>query len=261
VVFNAVETGTGMSDTAIQVGGIFRFIGTVFRAPLARSLVSSAVVGVLSILFYLSYATLIFSGPLTPWLSYGIAASFITGAIAGAGVAMCSSLRFQIAGPDGATCAVIAALVAAVTAHLADKGADAGLLTATMVTLALSSAATGIFLCSLGVARAGRIIRFVPFPVIGGFLGASGLLMLIGAIKVVTGNNLGLGNIGQLLGLDSMAKLLAGLAVFGFLVIGRRYWPSTLAMPVQLLLAILIFYTILRLLRISPADAQAHGWT
>jgi len=30
---------------------------------------------ILSILFYLSYAALIFSGPLTPWLSYGMAAT------------------------------------------------------------------------------------------------------------------------------------------------------------------------------------------
>ena len=43
---------------------------------------SGLVVGLFSILFYLSYAALIFAGPLAPWLAYGMAATFITGAIA-----------------------------------------------------------------------------------------------------------------------------------------------------------------------------------
>ncbi len=70
-------------------------------------------VGALSILFYLSYAALIFSGPLTPWLAYGIAATFITAAIGGAAISLRSSLPFAIGGPDGSTSAVTAALVAA----------------------------------------------------------------------------------------------------------------------------------------------------
>jgi hypothetical protein len=158
-----------MSDTAIQAGGVFRTIGAGLRTPLAQSVIAGIVVGALSILFYLCYAALIFSGPLTPWLSYGIAASCITGAIGGAMVSLFSSLRFQVAGPDGSTCAISAALVASVAGHVVGKGADTGLLAATLVTLALSSAVTGLFLGSLGLARAGRAIRFVPYPVIGGF--------------------------------------------------------------------------------------------
>jgi len=38
------------------------------------------------------------------------------------------------------------------------------------VALALSSALTGVVLCGLGLARAGRAIRFVPYPVIGDLL-------------------------------------------------------------------------------------------
>jgi hypothetical protein len=57
-----------VSDAVIPPSALFRSINARARTPLARSLVSGAVVGIFSILFYLSYAALIFSGPLTPWL-------------------------------------------------------------------------------------------------------------------------------------------------------------------------------------------------
>jgi len=231
------------------------------RAPLARSVVSGVVVGLLSILFYLSYAALIFSGPLTPWLSYGMAATFVTGAVGGAAVSMFSSLPFAIGGPDGSTSAVTAALVTALTGHMAAKGADSGLLTATLVALALSSALTGVVLCGLGLARAGRAIRFVPYPVIGGFIGASACLMLLGAAQVLTGDRLQFSTIGQFLDVDHAEKLLAGLAVTALLLLGRAYWKTPLATPALLLASILAFYVAVLLLGVPLADVQAQGWT
>ena len=208
----------------------------------------------------MSYAALIFSGPLTPWLSYGMAATFVTGAIGGAAMSLCSSLPFAIGGPDSSTSAVTAALVTALTGHMAARGADSGLLTATLVALALSSALTGLLLCGLGLARAGRAIRFVPYPVIGGFIGASGWLMLLGACQVLTGNRLQLSTIGDFLNIDSAEKLLAGAAVAALLLLGRAYWKTPFATPALLLASILIFYVTLPLSGVALADAQAQGW-
>jgi SulP family sulfate permease len=38
-----------------------------------------------------------------------------------------------------------------------------------MIVVALATLLTGILLFSLGLARAGGAIRFIPYPVIGGF--------------------------------------------------------------------------------------------
>ena len=249
-----------MSDAAIQPSAFFRLIGAGAQIPLVRTVISGVVVGALSIMFYLSYAALIFSGPLTPWLAYGIAATFITAAIGGAAISLRSSLPFAIGGPDGSTSAVTAALVAALGARMISSGNEGSLLTATLVTLALSSALTGILLCGLGLARAGRAIRFVPYPVIGGFLCASGCLMLLGAVQVLTGTALQLTNLGHFLQIESGEKLLAGLAVAAFLLLGRVYWKSSLAMPTQLLVSIFIFYMVLMFAGVPAAEAQAHGW-
>src|SRR4029077_9336576 len=123
----------------------------------------------LSIAYWLSFAALIFSGPLSPWLSYGIAVTFLSAAVAAAIVAWRSSLPFAIAGPDTSTSAVTATLVAALMARLANEGAS-HLLEPALIVMALGTAATGVLLCVLGLTRAGRAIRFAPLPVIGGVL-------------------------------------------------------------------------------------------
>ena len=217
--------------------------------------------GAFSILFYVSYAALIFSGPLAPWLAYGLTATFITGAIGGMVSSLRSSLAFAISGPDGATCAVIAALVATLAARLGASSGDAGLLTATLAVLALSSSLTGLLLLGLGMARLGRAIRFIPFPVIGGFLGATACLILMGMVKILTGYSPSVANIDHFLNIDAAEKLLAGIAVTVFLLVGRQYWKTPLALPALLLICIVIFYLVLLLFGISLADAQAGNWT
>jgi len=58
----------------------------------------------------------------------------------------------------------------------------------------------------------------------------------------------------------SPKKLLAAIAVAAFLLIGRRYWKSPLALPVQLLASTFVFYVVLLLSGTSIADAQAQSW-
>jgi hypothetical protein len=53
---------------------------------------------VLSITFGLSYALLIFSGPLAPYLSYGVAATFIASTVLAGVIALGSSLPFAVGG-------------------------------------------------------------------------------------------------------------------------------------------------------------------
>src|SRR6202161_1917578 len=150
---------------------------------------------ILSIDYCLSYAALIFTGPLAHFLSYGVAVTFLSAAVAGAVVALRSSLFFAVAGPDSSTSVIIAAMVATLMRRMA-AGGQGDLLQATLIVVALATAATGVALCILGVARAGRAIRFVPFPVIGGFLGATGWLMITGAVQVVSDQRPVLANLG-----------------------------------------------------------------
>ena len=166
-----------------------------FRAALT-DVFAGSICSILSVAYCLSYAALIFAGPLKHSLAIGVAVTFLSAAVGGMIVASRSSLPFAIAGPDSSISVVLAAMVATVVQRLAQSGADP--LIPTLVALALTTVLTGLLLCILGFTHAGRAIRFVPFPVIGGFLGATGWLMITGAMQVVTDQRPMLANIGGL---------------------------------------------------------------
>ena len=220
---------------------------------------AGAVCSILSVAYCLSYAALIFSGPLEHWLSYGFAVTFLSAAIAAAVIAFRSSLPFAIAGPDTSTSAVMATLAGALAARLVPEG-NTNLLPPVLIVIALATAATGILLCILGFSRAGRAIRFIPFPVMGGFLGASGWLMILGAIQVITDQRLTLATLGELGNASIAAKLSAGLAVAVALQILLSRWSNAFVLPSILIAAMLAIYVTFPIIDSSLAEAQAGGW-
>ncbi len=144
----------------------------------------------LTITFGLSYSLLIFAGPLAPYLSYGLAATFIASAVLAAVLALGSSVPFAVGAPETSTAAMSGILASSLVERMVAADPAAPLLAPVIITLALSSVVTGIVLCGFGMTRMGRAIRYVPYPVVGGFLGATGCLILLGAIRVITGHRL-----------------------------------------------------------------------
>ena len=137
-----------------------------------HDLSAGAICSVLSIAYSLSYATLIFTGPLSEWLGYGMAVMLLSASIGALVIGLRSTLPFAIAGPDSSTSAVTAAFTTAFVTEIGTGGGGAVLLQHAIVAIALSTALTGTVLVILGVSRAGRAIRFVPYPVIAGFFGS-----------------------------------------------------------------------------------------
>lgn len=242
-----------------RVGADSTFNSKRFRAALT-DVFAGTICSVLSIAYCLSYAALIFAGPLENALSYGVAVTFLSAAIAGAIVAWRSSLPFAVAGPDSSVSVVIAALVATLVHRLVAHGGGTALLMPTLIAMSLATVLTGLLLCVLGFTHAGRAIRFVPFPVIGGFLGATGWLMMMGAVQVVTDERPALANMGAFVNATIVAKLAAGLAVAVILHLALRRSKSPFVLPGILLAAIAATYVVLLLSGSSVAEVQAEGW-
>jgi sulfate permease, SulP family len=220
---------------------------------------AGAVGSILSIAYCLSYAALIFTGPLEHVLAYGVAVTFLSAAVGGAIVAWRSSLPFAIAGPDSSVSVVLAAMVATLLPFLI-AGGHTHLLEPTLIALSLVTAATGLFLCILGITNAGRAIRFVPYPVVGGFLGATGWLMITGAIHVITNQPPNFAHVGAFLSVSVAVKIAAGLAVALVLHLMTRYRQNAYVLPATLLAATALTHVVLLLSGTSLAQAQASGW-
>ena len=164
---------------------------------------------VLTISYGLSYSLLIFAGPLSPYLSYGVASTFIASAVIATVLALGSSLPFAIAAPDSSTAAMSAILTSSLVERMTATDPSVPLLAPVLITLGLSTIVTGIVLCGFGITRMGRAIRYVPYPVVGGFLGATGLLIVLGAIRVITGHRLQFATLGQFANPTTLSELAA----------------------------------------------------
>ncbi|GAC1336316.1 MAG: SulP family inorganic anion transporter [Bradyrhizobium sp.] len=215
---------------------------------------------VLTVTFGLSYALLIFAGPLAPYLSYGVAATFISSAALAAVIALGSSLPFAVAGPESSTAAMTAILASSLVERIAVAD-TAPPLAPIIITLALSSILTGLVLCGFGLSRMGRAIRYVPYPVVGGFLGATGCLLLLGAIRVITGHRLQFSTLGEFANILTLAELTAACAMAVALYLTWHRSRSGFGLPVILVTGVIAAHVAFWLAGISPADAQAAGWT
>ena len=89
-----------------------------------------------------------------------------TATVAGSLIALLGGSRVQVSGPTAAFVVILAPIVG--------KYGLGGLLLATLL--------AGVFLLLLGIARMGRLVQFIPFPVVTGF--TSGMALVIAILQV-----------------------------------------------------------------------------
>jgi SulP family sulfate permease len=216
---------------------------------------------VLTITFGLSYALLIFAGPLAPYLSYAVATTFATSAVIGVVIALGSSLPFAIAAPETSTAAMTGILASSLVERMAAADPSALVLGPALITFGFASIATGLVLGVLGLTRMGRVIRYVPYPVVGGFLGATGCLIVSGAIRVIAGQRLELETLSHFTELRTLYELSAACAMALVLYLTWHRSRTPFGLPVILIVGTLAAHAAFWLMGISTTDAQLLGWT
>ncbi|HWZ39594.1 MAG TPA: SulP family inorganic anion transporter [Bradyrhizobium sp.] len=242
-----------MTDLSIHTSSNFR--------TTLNDILGGAAASVLTATFGLSYALLIFTGPLSPYLSYGVATTFISSAILGTVIALRSSFPFAIAAPETSTAAMTGILASSLVERLEAIDPSAPVIGPVVITFGLASIATGIALCCFGMTRLGRAIRYVPYPVVGGFLGATGCLILLGAIRVITGLRLQFATLDQFANVMTGYELTAACAMALVLYLTWHRSRTPFGLPAILIIGTLAAHVAFRLAGISAADAQALGWT
>ncbi len=234
--------------------------GSSSFGPRARAALNDVLGGTaasfLTITFGLSYSLLIFAGPLTPYLPYGLAATFIASAVLGAVLALGSSLPFAVGAPETSTAAMCGILASSLAERMMAADPAAPLLAPVIITLALVTLLTGVVLCGFGVTRMGRAIRYVPYPVVGGFLGATGCLILLGAIRVITGYRLQFTALDQFANLSTLLELAAACAMALVLYLTWHRSRSPFGLPIIIFAGVIVAHVAFWLFDVSSA-----GWT
>jgi SulP family sulfate permease len=129
-----------------------------------------------------------------------------------------------------------------------------------MMVIMMTTALTGAVFFLLGTLKLGSLVRFLPYPVIGGFLAGTGWLLLKGALYVMADVPFDLAHLPDVFHASILVKWLPGVG-FGvaLLLISRRY-RHFLIMPLTIIAGVGLFFLVLALTGTSIADAGVRGW-
>jgi SulP family sulfate permease len=215
-----------------------------------RVVVAALIMAPLSVVGTISFSAIIFSGPLAPFLSQGIAMGLVGGVVLGIAGAIGSTFRGSICQPQDVTAVILSLSAGAIATRLGTEDPTALLATVIML-IAISAALVGVAFLVLGVLRLGSLGRFIPFPVLGGFLTATGYLILIVGLEMAAGPADATGLSAELAWRCGPVLLLAVI-----LLVVARHDSSGLGVPIVLGAGFVLFYVGLP---IAGLDLSAAG--
>lgn len=227
---------------------------------IASDVFAGGMVGCITLALAGSYALLIFSGPLAPYASWGATLALITAVVIGLFTLLAGTHAGQVCIPQDRIAPILGFMSASIIALAGADAAPEALFATLAAAIACSTLLTGLAVYLLGRFQMGNLIRFVPYPVIGGFLAGSGWLLATGSVRAATGLSPAPEHWHELL-VEGRIGGWIPVAAFGFSLFALqrrlRHWA---VLPGFLALAVGGFYAGLALAGLAPEDARASGW-
>ncbi|NCQ35994.1 hypothetical protein GW813_13170, partial [bacterium] len=181
----------------------------------------------------------------------GIGLALFAAAALGVASAWGLSYRGAICHPQDATTVALAVAAAAIAARMGPGDGETLFATVFML-IALTSLTTAVALLATAHFRLGRIVRFVPHTVMGGFLTATGLLLVRGAAEMAAPWPWDEGS------LDAQRTALA-LSAGAAIVALARWRGDDSIVPASFALLLALFYGWLGLSDTDLAEASQAG--
>ena len=199
-----------------------------------------------------AFGSFIFSGPLAPYSSQGVGLVLFGNFAACLVIALAGGYRGAIAGLSPALVIVMATIGSTM-----DATGDA-LFVTTAAALMISAVATGVCCLMIGRFRLANLMRFIPYPVAGGFVAGIGGAVCLAAMSLM-GAKPDWRAIPALLEPPVLWKWSLG-AVYGIaLYLAMERWGNPLILLVGVALAGGGYHLALAALGISGAEARAEG--
>ena len=241
-----------MKDTVITAGKSSQ----VF-SELKSALLPGTVAGIMVLIMSVSFAALIFRGPLAPFLQNGIAMTVSCALLAGLVMTIFSRCHPIIIMSDEDTAPVLALLAAAIYATLGPETDPTTIFRTIALGLICTTLITGIGLALVGYLGIGELIQYLPHSVMGGYFCSLGWLLVVGASGIggVTG-----ATSASWLSIEAIAQWLPALLLAAWLILMRNQIPRSLLLPLSALTATLLWYAANYWVDISPRQALEAGY-
>ena len=233
------------------------------------SLAAGVIIGVVEAVLAIAFAAFVFGGLLVGRLADGIGLYLVAAALTLGILAWRAGRRGVVGSVQDAAAAVLAVVAATTAAKAASIARDATagslgtyeppdvFLTVIAATLVVTILC-GVVFSALGTFRLGDLVRFVPYPVVGGFLAGTGWLLLKGGLYVASGVEVHLRTVGLMLKSETLKHWLPAFAFGVILLLAVRLVKKPLVIPIALAIGLALF-AIGMLVTGSSIDAAREG--
>ena len=223
---------------------------------LPNILVTGGLIYVLEVVFAVSFTALVYTNELANYLPLAIGFTLLGDAVLCGLVAVFSSYRGASAIEQDVPIAILTLVITAVLGTLpAGTSSDTKFATVLLVII-LTTISAGIFFVLLGYFKLGGLVRFLPYPVMGGFLAGTGWLLLTGALSLAVNVSWSVELLQPRLLLQWLPALIFGMVL---LIVNQRA-RQPLIMPGLIVGAVVVFYLIVGALHIPIDQLRADGW-
>ncbi|MEP1444307.1 MAG: SulP family inorganic anion transporter [Hyphomicrobiales bacterium] len=223
------------------------------------NLTAGLVLGILNIATALSIAALIFSGPLSSELSAGVGIFLISTLFSAIALPLFSEYKANIGGPRSAQAPIFAAMSASIFAAM--SGADVKTIGVTvMITILVSTLATGALMYGVGRAKLGGLVRYIPYPVMGGFFAGLAYLLAVGGLNVGLGGHSEETLLDYVTSIETLTLLLPVIIIGLLLYVLDKKLQHWSVVPLTMLIAGGIFYAVLFLTDTTMSEAASQHW-
>jgi len=227
---------------------------------LLPGLTTGLVVGVIEVIIAISFAALIFAGELSPFVSSGITLAMIGAIITGIVITLLTTIPGTVSGIQDAPTAILAVMSAVIVTSMPPGASGSETFITVVAVIAVTTFLCGLFLLGMGYFNLGGLVRFLPYPVVGGFLAGTGWLLVTGSITMMTGIAPSISNLSILLQKEVLWLWLPGLALAIILLVLLNRFSHQLLLPGLVIGASMFFFMGMWISGYSIAEINEFGW-
>ena len=159
------------------------------------SLIAGTISGIIFVVSAVALAALIFTGPLSSYLPQGIGILLVGSIIFALFSALTATYPLILSAPQDIPIAILALMAVSIGAGINGQMVAEEAFQFIFVAIGVTSVLVGLFFWILGRFRLGKLVRFIPFPVVGGFLAGTGWLIVKFSFTMMTDMDLTLVNL------------------------------------------------------------------
>ncbi|HIN26851.1 MAG TPA: SulP family inorganic anion transporter, partial [Candidatus Marinimicrobia bacterium] len=224
------------------------------------SLIAGLVNGIIFVVSAMALGALIFTGELSSYLPQGIGILLFGSLIFALFSAVTASYPIIISAPQDIPIAILALMATTIVSTSGSSWSAQEQYEFIFVTIGLTSVLVGLFFYILGKFKLGKLVRFIPFPVVGGFLAGTGWLIVQFSFSMMTDVDPTINNLSAFFTSDMLIRWVPGAIFAIVLLILHRYISHYLLMPTVLTIGIGLFYIVSFFNGVSVSELESGGY-